>query len=74
MNGACQRRPPAPSRVVPKPSRPALRPVVQLTREEVLETCGRLVLAHRALTAAGAVNAAGDVALIFELLERRVSL
>ncbi|MGH9007599.1 MAG: hypothetical protein ACRDV6_07800 [Acidimicrobiales bacterium] len=47
---------------------------MQLTRAEVLETCGRLVLAHRALMAAGAVSAAADVALVFELLEQRVSV
>jgi hypothetical protein len=74
MNGACERRPAAPSRVLPAPSRPSLRPVVQLTREEVLETCGRLVLAHRALSAAGALSAASDLVLVFELLERRVSV
>jgi hypothetical protein len=75
MNGACQRRPAVPARVVPSPKLPAaLRSVVQLTRAEVLESCGRLVLAHRALTAAGAASAAGDVALVFELLEQRLSV
>ena len=74
MNGACERRPSAPARLVPGTRQPSLRRIVQLTREEVLETCGRLVLAHRALVAIGASDAASDVATVFELLERRVSI
>ncbi len=46
--------------------------VVEFTREEVFEACGRLALAHQASSRAGDLVAAIELASVFDLLERRV--
>jgi hypothetical protein len=48
------------------------REVIELSREEVFEVCGRLALAHRALARAGDTSAAVELAWVFDLMERRV--
>jgi hypothetical protein len=48
--------------------------IVQLSKEEVIEACGRLAIAHRSLTRCGEPAAADELAAVFALLEQRVGL
>ncbi|HXR54044.1 MAG TPA: hypothetical protein VN793_03250 [Acidimicrobiales bacterium] len=48
------------------------REVIELSKEEAFEVCGRLALAHQALARAGDASAAIELAWVFDLMERRV--
>lgn len=73
MKRACGREQPASrSQRVPAPQPLHFREVIELSREEVFEVCGRLALAHRALARAGDTSAAVELAWVFDLMERRV--
>lgn len=73
MNGGCDRRgrQPAPAKP-PAQSSPPSRPVVEFSREEVFEACGRLSLAHQCLIRGGDLVAAFELASVLDLLEGRV--
>jgi hypothetical protein len=73
MTGACERRgrQPTPSRLPAMPG-PGSSPVVEFTREEVFEACGRLSLAHQCLVRAGDLVVAFELASVLDLLECRV--
>ena len=49
------------------------RDVIELSREEVFDVCGRLALAHQALVRTGDTRAALELAWVFDLVERRVA-
>jgi len=70
---ACARDQPAsgPHRV-PAPRPLHFREVIELSKEEAFEVCGRLALAHQALARAGDASAAIELAWVFDLMERRV--
>jgi hypothetical protein len=46
--------------------------VIELSKEEAFEACGRLALVHQALVRAGDPRAAIELAWVFDLIERRV--
>lgn len=73
MNRACTRDrsggQPVP---VPGPSQRRFRDVIELSRDEVFDVCGRLALAHQALVRTGDSRAALELAWVFDLVERRV--
>jgi hypothetical protein len=48
------------------------REVVELSNEEVVEICGRLALAHRAISREPESRAAFELVWVFDLLERRM--
>jgi hypothetical protein len=48
------------------------RAVVELSKEEVFEICGRLALAQQAAVREGDGHAATELAWVFDLLERRM--
>jgi len=58
---------------LPAPQRSRFRDVVELSKEEVFEVCGRLALAHQALVREGDPRAATELAWVFDLMERRVA-
>jgi hypothetical protein len=73
VSGACERRAQQPAQAKrPGMSGPASRPVVEFSREEVFEACGRLSLAHQCLIRGGDLVAAFELASVLDLLERRV--
>lgn len=51
---------------------PGSPPVVEFTREEVFEACGRLSLAHQCLVRGGDLVVAFELASVLDLLECRV--
>jgi len=59
--------------MVPGPQPIGFRDIVEFSKGEVLEVCGRLALVHQCLTRAGDGAAATEVAWVFDLLERRVA-
>jgi hypothetical protein len=58
---------------LPAPQRSRFRDVVELSKEEVFEVCGRLAVAHQALVREGDPRAATELAWVFDLMERRVA-
>jgi len=71
---ACTRARPAPgSRRVPAPARSCFRAVIELSKEEAFEVCGRLALVHQVLVRNGEPPAAIELAWVFDLIERRVA-
>jgi hypothetical protein len=46
--------------------------VIELSKEEVFEVCGRLALVHQVLVRDGDPRAAIELAWVFDLIERRV--
>ncbi len=74
MSRDCDRRRP-PGDVHPPSFRPAgFRSVIELSRDEAFELCGRLVLAHSCLVRAGDGLAAYEVASVLALIGRRVAI
>jgi hypothetical protein len=49
-----------------------IREVVEFSKEEVVEICGRLALAHRAISRERDSTAAIELGWVFDLLERRM--
>jgi len=49
------------------------REVVEFTKAEALEVCGRLAVAHERLARAGDVVIATELAWVFDLVQRRVA-
>jgi hypothetical protein len=73
VTSACERRGRQPGPTRPQAAPGALsRPVVEFTREEVFEACGRLSLAHQCLIRAGDLVVAFELASVLDLLEGRV--
>lgn len=67
-----ERSGPAPRRVpVPVPVR--FRDVIELTKGEVFDACGRIALAHQALIRLGEPRTATELVFVFDLMERRVA-
>ena len=58
---------------MPGPAQRRFRDVIELSRDEVFDVCGRLALAHQALVRTGDTRAALELAWVFDLLERRVA-
>jgi hypothetical protein len=48
--------------------------VVEFSKEEVLEACGRVAIAQRSLIRSGDGDAARELAAVFALFEQRVVL
>jgi hypothetical protein len=72
VSPGCERRAPAPGGRVPSPGPVGFRDVVQFSKQEVLEVCGRLAVAHQALAQCGDGRAAAELAWVFGLLDRRL--
>ena len=73
MKRACTReRSASGPRRVPAPPRLCFRGVIELSKEEVFEVCGRLALVHQVLVRDGDPRAAMELAWVFDLIERRV--
>jgi hypothetical protein len=47
--------------------------VIELSKEEAFEVCGRLALVHQVLVRNGEPPAAIELAWVFDLIERRVA-
>jgi hypothetical protein len=74
VNRACRHdRSASSQRRVPAPQRSRFRDVVELSKDEVFEVCGRLALAHQALVREGDSPAAIELVWVFDLMERRVA-
>jgi len=58
---------------VPSPRPMVFREVVEFTKAEALEVCGRLAVAHERLARAGDVVIATELAWVFDLVQRRVA-
>lgn len=73
MTGACERRArqPATTRSPATPG-PVSSPIVEFSREEVFEACGRLSLAHQCLVRAGDLVVALELVSVLDLLESRL--
>ena len=73
MKRACTRDRSGPGPAgVPGPAQRRFRDVIELSRDEVFDVCGRLALAHQALVRTGDTRAALELAWVFDLVERRV--
>jgi hypothetical protein len=71
---ACDRKRNTPSyRPPPVEQARRFREVIELSREEVFEICGRLALGHQSLVRTGDNGAANELALVFDVLERRLT-
>lgn len=72
MRRPCTReRPASGSRRVPAPARSCFRAVIELSKEEAFEICGRIALVHRVLVRNGDPRAAIELAWVFDLIEQR---
>jgi hypothetical protein len=49
------------------------RDVIELTKGEVFDACGRIALAHQALIRLGEPRTATELVFVFDLMERRVA-